>query len=320
MTNDEIRKKLAQGDRRALAKAITLVESTLPKSRREAEKLLTRLMPETGKSVRIGISGSPGVGKSSFIEILGQELVRQGRSLAVLAVDPSSPVTGGSIMGDKTRMEKLALMDKVFIRPSPSKGVGGGVARRTREAILLCEAAGFDTILVETVGVGQSEVSVAGMVDVFLVLQMPNSGDELQGIKKGLLELADLVAITKADGESLAAAKRAQLEHERALKLVRLPENHASVILTSAVENQGFGEVIKSIEEFIYRQRQNKGFVKKRQEQNKTWFYDEISVSLRERFFAHKKWKGLFLKKEKEVSKGKVPASIAADSLIAKLF
>ncbi|MBY0431424.1 MAG: methylmalonyl Co-A mutase-associated GTPase MeaB, partial [Rhodospirillales bacterium] len=203
---------LRAGQRRALARAITLVESTRPDHRRAAEALLEQVLPNTGRSVRLGISGVPGVGKSTFIEALGLHLTRQEHRIAVLAVDPSSPRSGGSILGDKTRMEELSRDERAFIRPSPSGCTLGGVARRTREVMLLCEAAGFDVVIIETVGVGQSETAVADMVDMFLLLLVPGGGDELQGIKKGIVELADLVVVNKADGDLAAAAERAAAE------------------------------------------------------------------------------------------------------------
>jgi LAO/AO transport system kinase len=212
---------LRQGNRRALAKAITLVESKLDSHREQAQLILEQLLPDTGKSIRIGITGIPGVGKSTFIEIFGLYLVAQGKRVAVLAVDPSSPIAGGSILGDKTRMEELSRSEQAFIRPSPSEGALGGVAQKTRETMLLCEAAGFDVILVETVGVGQSEYQVAGMVDFFMVLMLPNAGDELQGIKKGIVELADALVVNKADGESINLAEQTRRHYENAMHLLR---------------------------------------------------------------------------------------------------
>lgn len=209
------------GNRRALAKAITLIESKLDKHRAESQDILNQILADTGKSIRIGISGIPGVGKSTFIEAFGQHLIEQGKKVAVLAVDPSSPLRGGSILGDKTRMEMLSREENAFIRPSPSEGALGGVAQKTRETMLLCEAAGYDIILVETVGVGQSEYEVAAMVDFFLVLMLPNAGDELQGIKRGIMELADALVINKADGESLNLAKQTQGHYKSAFKLMR---------------------------------------------------------------------------------------------------
>lgn len=213
--------RLLAGDRAVLARAITLVESTREDHRREAESLIEQVLPASGKSIRLGISGSPGVGKSTFIEAFGQLIITAGHRVAVLAVDPSSRRTGGSILGDKTRMEELSRAPQAFIRPSPTGGTLGGVARRTREAIVLCEAAGFDVIIVETVGVGQSETTVADMVDLFCLLLSPASGDELQGIKKGIVELAELIVVNKADGPLLATAQRTVADYRAALRLIR---------------------------------------------------------------------------------------------------
>ena len=241
--------RLLAGDRVALARAITLVESTREDHRREAEALVERVLPASGKSIRLGISGSPGVGKSTFIEAFGQKIIADGHRVAVLAVDPSSRRTGGSILGDKTRMEELSRSPDAFIRPSPSGGTLGGVARRTREAIVLCEAAGFDVILVETVGVGQSETTVVDMVDLFCLLLAPAAGDELQGIKKGIVELADLLVVNKADGALLQTAQRTVADYRAALRLIRplsvswTPE----VIATSAREGNGLDQVWETI-------------------------------------------------------------------------
>jgi LAO/AO transport system kinase len=217
---DELEVGVRAGDRGALGRAITLIESSRPDDQAFARELIERLLPHTGAGTRVGITGVPGAGKSTFIEALGTRLTAAGTKVAVLAVDPSSVRTGGSILGDKTRMQELARNPLAFVRPSPSRGSLGGVARRTREAILLCEAAGYELVIVETVGVGQSETMVAGMVDVFVVLLLAGAGDELQGIKRGILELADVVAINKADGDNLQAAKLARLEYERALRLM----------------------------------------------------------------------------------------------------
>src|SRR6478672_11136472 len=217
----ELAQQVVDGDRRALARAITLVESTRADHRAEAEALLAEVLPHVGNSVRVGISGAPGAGKSTFIEALGGYLVEQAHRVAVLAVDPSSTRSGGSILGDKTRMEQLTRSPLAFVRPSPTGGTLGGVARRTREALLLCEAAGFDVVLVETVGVGQSEVAVAGMVDCFMLLIAPAAGDELQGIKRGIMELADLVVVNKADGDLAAIAGITAADYANALHLVR---------------------------------------------------------------------------------------------------
>ncbi|PIE37640.1 MAG: methylmalonyl Co-A mutase-associated GTPase MeaB, partial [Gammaproteobacteria bacterium] len=212
---------LLDGNRRALAKAITLIESKLPAHRQQSQEVLTEILPHSGNSIRIGITGVPGVGKSTFIEAFGLHLIEHGKRVAVLAVDPSSPLAGGSILGDKTRMEELSRREEAFIRPSPTEGALGGVAQKTRETLLLCEAAGYDVILVETVGVGQSEFQVAGMVDFFMVLMLPGGGDELQGIKKGIMELADALVINKADGPSEQLAETTRQHYQSAMRLLR---------------------------------------------------------------------------------------------------
>jgi LAO/AO transport system kinase len=249
MTDVRITALLA-GERRALARAITLVESTRPDHREQAEALIEAVLPHTGNSIRLGISGVPGVGKSTFIEAFGLHLVAAGKRVAVLAVDPSSRRTGGSILGDKTRMEELSRHEAAFIRPSPSGGTLGGVARRTRESILLCEAAGFDVILVETVGVGQSETAVADMVDLFCLLLLPSAGDELQGIKKGIVELAELILVNKADGATKAAAHQAVADYKSALRLLRpiSPLWQPEVMPVSAVAGDGLAAVWAAIQ------------------------------------------------------------------------
>src|SRR5690606_10817130 len=239
------------GSRTVLARAITLVESTNPEHERLAQQVLTRVLPHTGKAQRIGISGVPGAGKSTFIDAFGSYLTGLGHKVAVLAIDPSSRVSGGSILGDKTRMQRLANDPNAFVRPSPSAGSLGGVARKTREASLLCEAAGYDVVVIETVGVGQSETTVAEMVDFFLVLMLPNAGDELQGIKKGILELVDLIAVNKADGTNVEAANRAARQYEMALRYVR-PAGAAwqvPVLTCSALEGRGLDRIWKKIRE-----------------------------------------------------------------------
>lgn len=263
---------LKQGNRRALAKAITLVESKLDRHRTEAQTVLEQLLPDTGKSIRIGISGIPGVGKSTFIESFGLHLIRQGKKVAVLAVDPSSPLRGGSILGDKTRMEELSRQEQAFIRPSPSEGTMGGVAQKTRETMLLCEAAGYDVIIVETVGVGQSEYEVAAMVDFFLVLMIPNAGDELQGIKRGIMELADALVINKADGESINLAQRTKQHYQNAFHLIKHGNFWNPRVQTcSAMEKQGIDEVWTMIEEYRQLALQHHAFHEKRAQQNTQW-------------------------------------------------
>lgn len=270
--------KLLKGDRRSLAKAITLVESSLVEDNIQAQLLLGKALPHSGKSIRIGITGVPGVGKSTFIENFGNYLISKGHKVAVLAIDPSSPISGGSILGDKTRMESLSQHDSAFIRPSPSQGFLGGVAQKTRESILLCEAASFDFILVETVGVGQSEFEVADMVDLFLVLMLPNAGDELQGIKKGILELADIIAINKADGSSLTQANQTLAQYSSAVELMRHnPHWKTQVLLCSALEKMNLDCIYTLIESYKEASINSGYFEEKRLTQNKHWFKKLIS-------------------------------------------
>jgi len=272
---------LHHGDRRTLAKAITLVESKLDSHRDEAQTLLESLLADTGDSVRIGISGSPGVGKSTFIEAFGLCLINQGSKVAVLAVDPSSPIAGGSILADKTRMEELSRQESAFIRPSPSEGTLGGVAQKTRETMLLCEAAGYDVILVETVGVGQSEYEVAGMVDFFMVLMLPNAGDELQGIKKGIMELADALVINKADGESVQLADRTRHHFESAMLLLRHPDYWTPPVMTcSAKENTNLDAVWQMIADYQAVAVRGNRFHEKRASQNRQWMHKLLQEML----------------------------------------
>jgi LAO/AO transport system kinase len=244
--------QVRQGDRRALAKAITLVESTRDDHRQQTVELLETLIPDASNSIRIGISGAPGVGKSTFIEVLGSHLIQLGYSVAVLAVDPSSAVTGGSILGDKTRMENLAFTEKAFVRPSPAGSTLGGVTRRTRESMLLCEAAGFDIILVETVGVGQSEMAVADMTDMFLLLLLPAGGDELQGIKRGIMELADLILVNKADGDQVALAARTTSDYRSAVQFLasRFDGWQTPVMSCSSINDEGIIEAWAQVDAF----------------------------------------------------------------------
>jgi LAO/AO transport system kinase len=274
---------LREGDRRALAQAITLVESSRPDHRAAAVTLLDAALPHTGDALRLGISGAPGVGKSTFIETFGLSLLDRGRSVAVLAVDPSSSRTGGSILGDKTRMTELARAEGAFIRPSPSGGALGGVARRTREALLLCEVAGFDTVLVETVGVGQSEVAVAGLVDLFVLLVPPGGGDDLQGIKRGIMELADLVVVTKSDGDLAATAAHTAADYRHALGLLR-PKHAAAppqVLQVSSLHGTGIDEVWEAASSAATALRAEGVLDGQRGEQAVQWMWDEIDDALR---------------------------------------
>ncbi len=315
---DVLAQGIRRGDRRALARAITLVESTRRDHRRRAEALLEALLPETGRGVRIGISGVPGVGKSTFIEAFGQYVINQGHRVAVLAIDPSSQRTGGSILGDKTRMEHLSRRHEAFIRPSPAGATLGGVARRSREAMLLCEAAGFDVVLVETVGVGQSETAVADMVDLFLLLLLPGGGDELQGIKKGIVELADLVVVNKADGALLEAAQLAVAEYRHALTLLRPATGDWRTPVQSCSARTGDG--IALIWETIGRYRDQLGvsgaLAARRADQANAWLWNEIRESLVEAFRAHPDVRGALAALEARVRRGDLPPTAAAMDLL----
>ena len=285
-TQDFIDGVLAK-NRRIVAKTITLIESSLPAHQEKAKVIIDALLPYAGKAVRIGITGVPGVGKSTFIESFGMQLVNQGHWVAVLAVDPSSSKSGGSIMGDKTRMERLSLQSQAFIRPSPSGGNLGGVARRTRETMIVCDAAGFDVIVVETVGVGQSETTVASMVDFFLVLMLAGAGDELQGIKKGILELADAIAINKADGNNIDHAQMAKLEYKKALDLLTPSSKNWSppVLTCSAVTMDGIDEIWQTILNQRKKLEKSGELADKRRKQALDWMWSLVEESLRDRFY-----------------------------------
>ncbi|AEI48019.1 methylmalonyl Co-A mutase-associated GTPase MeaB [Runella slithyformis] len=277
------------GNRLLLSRAITLIESQLPSDRVLAQLVLEQLLPHTGSAIRIGITGVPGVGKSTFIEAFGKELTATGKKLAVLAIDPTSQRSKGSIMGDKTRMEELSHDPLAYIRPSPSGGSLGGVANKTRETMLLCEAAGFEIIVIETVGVGQSETVVKGMVDFFLLLMLAGAGDELQGIKKGIMEMADAVVITKADGANQAAAQRAVAEYQNAFHLFPSHENGwlPPVLTCSAVEKKGLSEIWSQITLFDSQAKAGGFHLKNRQQQNLEWMHTLIRQTLEERFYHH---------------------------------
>lgn len=309
---------VCSGDRRALARAITLIESTRDDHRDQAEALLEGLLPHAGKAMRIGISGVPGVGKSTFIETFGQHVIANGHKVAVLAVDPSSQRTGGSILGDKTRMEQLSRASGAFIRPSPTSGTLGGVARRTREVLLACEASGFDVVLVETVGVGQSETAVADLVDMFVLLLLPGGGDELQGIKKGIMELADLVVVNKADGDLHDAAGRAASEYANALRLLHpltadwVPE----VLSCSSLEGRGISEIWTRIGDFQDIVQGSGAFERKRADQARRWMWGEVDENLLSTFRRHPDVREKLAELEKRVSQARVTPSAAAQILL----
>ena len=313
--------------RRAIAKAITLLESTRADHRTEADELLTALLPHTGKSFRLGISGVPGVGKSTFIEVLGLYLIDQGHRVAVLTVDPSSTVSGGSILGDKTRMEKLSVHERAYIRPSPSSGTLGGVAEKTREAMLVCEAAGYDVVIVETVGVGQSETAVANMTDMFVLMQLPNAGDDLQAIKKGVMELADLVVINKADIDP-DAATRAEAMIMSSLRLLGLhgapghdPHNeqqwHPKVIQLSALLGQGIDKFWLTVREFRALQSANGRLAARRQTQALDWMWERIEAGLKQSFRAHPRVREQLQATTDAVLKNIISPSTAANILLS---
>jgi LAO/AO transport system kinase len=329
---DQVLKGEGAVQRRAIAKAITLLESTRADHRARADEMLTALLPHTGKSFRLGISGVPGVGKSTFIEALGLYLIGQGHRVAVLTIDPSSSVSGGSILGDKTRMEKLSVHERAFIRPSPSSGTLGGVAEKTREAMLVCEAAGYDIVIVETVGVGQSEIAVAGMTDMFVLMQLPNAGDDLQAIKKGVMELADLVVINKADLDA-DAATRARAQITSALRIFTqhgrgsphpspFPEGegagqwHPTVMQLSALLGEGVDRFWSEVERFRSLRTASGELAARRQHQALAWMWERIDAGLKDAFRHDSGVAGLLPALTKQVAQGELPASTAARKLL----
>lgn len=296
MNTDSIVEGIGKGQLRALAKAITLIESRNPEHSKDAAVLLDKLLPNTGRSFRVGITGVPGVGKSTFIEALGMHLISLGHKVAVLAVDPSSQITGGSILGDKTRMEELCKEQNCFIRPSPSGDSLGGVARKTRETMLACEAAGYDVIIIETVGVGQSETTVASMVDFFLLLQLANAGDELQGIKKGVMEIADAIVVNKAEGENRPKAELAKQQYVNALHILR-PKSMNWIVpvhLTSALHNEGIAEVWEMLLSFKQKMLETGEFDDKRKKQAVDWMWSMLMDHLKDMLLTNVDVKSLF--------------------------
>ena len=316
---DALAAGVRHGDRRTLAKAITLVESTRPDHQDAAQQLLECLLPHTGEAIRIGITGVPGVGKSTFIEAFGLYLIGCGKRVAVLAVDPSSARTGGSILGDKTRMARLSAAPAAFIRPSPSGGSLGGVARRTREAMLVCEAAGYDVVIVETVGVGQSEVAVSTMVDFFLVLMLAGAGDELQGIKKGILEIADALAINKADGANVTLAQQAASQYIAALNLFRhtSPTWDPPVVTLSALEARGMDTIWRIIQDHRAKLGATGELAAKRREQQRVWFWNVVEEGIKARFLGRHDVREQLRELETAVAEGRMSPTAAARRVLA---
>ncbi|MBL4592437.1 MAG: methylmalonyl Co-A mutase-associated GTPase MeaB [Flavobacteriales bacterium] len=319
LTAREYLSGIKSGNRAILSKSITLIESSNPKHQKIAEELIELCLPFSGKSVRIGITGVPGVGKSTFIEALGTFLIEdKNKKVAVLAIDPSSKKSGGSILGDKTRMNNLSINDNAFIRPSPSSGTLGGVAKATRESIILRETAGFNTVLIETVGVGQSEIEVKSMVDFFLLLMLAGAGDELQGIKRGIMETADGIFINKADGENIDKAKLAVQEYRNAIHLFPANENHwiPKVQSCSAIENKGIINIWEVVESFINLTTSNGSFIKNRKQQAKFWLEHTIDSAVKSFFYSNDKIKQHIKELERQVMEEKISPFKAARKLL----
>ena len=303
----ELAQQIIEGNRTALSKGITLLESTLPEHEKQAQELLTECLPHSGKSIRVGVTGVPGVGKSTLIEVFGKLLTSQGKKVAVLAIDPTSEQTQGSILGDKSRMHELAANENAFIRPSPTSGTLGGVANKTRESVILCEAAGYDIILVETVGVGQSETTVSNLVDFFLLLMLAGAGDELQGIKRGIMELADGLIINKAESYNIANAKNAALAYKKALHLFPAMENGwtPQVSICSAIENTGIDKIWDMITTYDSQMSASGWKNKNREKQNIYWLHHTVKEELGSKQYSLLLAKGKFKMLEKELTKGK---------------
>ncbi len=319
---DEYVSGILKGNITILSQAVTLIESSKVEHQSIAQKIIEKCLPYAGKSNRIGITGVPGAGKSSFIETIGMHITNKGRKLAVLAIDPSSERSKGSILGDKTRMEELSASKNAFIRPSPSAGSLGGVARKTRETIVLCEAAGFDTIFVETVGVGQSETAVHSMVDFFLLIQLTGGGDELQGIKRGIMEMADGIAINKADGNNIDRAEIARNLYKNALHLFPAPESgwEPQVLTCSSLEKNGIPEIWDMITEQISFTKTNGYFNHKRNQQSNYWMYESINEKLKQHFYANEEIETLLQENEKKVLNNEKSSFVAANDLLEYYF
>jgi len=309
---------ILNGDITILSQAVTLVESSKPEHQEIAQEIIVKCLPFSGNSVRIGITGVPGVGKSTFIEAMGKHITSKGQKLAVLAIDPSSERTKGSILGDKTRMEDLSIDPNAYIRPSPSAGSLGGVARKTRETIILCEAAGFNHIFIETVGVGQSETAVHSMVDFFLLLMLAGAGDELQGIKRGIMEMADAITINKADGNNIEKAGLARIQYQNALHLFPATESgwKPKVLTCSAYMKTGISEIWNTIDEYLSMAKSNNYFQHRRNEQSKFWMYETINEQLRNNFYQNEKIKALMAESEDKVLKEEMSSFVAARKLL----
>src|SRR5690554_990582 len=318
LTHDTLLAGILKGDLQSLSSGITLLESNRKEDQQEAQKLVNSCLKHSGNSIRLGITGVPGVGKSTFIESFGQVVVEKGYKIAVLAIDPSSSKSGGSILGDKTRMNELSVLENAFIRPSAAGKSLGGVARKTRESIILCEAAGYDFVLIETVGVGQSETMVNSMVDFFMLLMLSGAGDELQGIKRGIMEMADALIITKADGDNLLKARRAKKEYENAMHLFPANENGwvPKTLVASAYENYNIDKAFDIIESYVNHTKINASFQDNRRQQDKYWLHETIADILMSDFYNSEKLKSPIQNIEKEVVEGNMSSFEGAEKLM----